>query len=196
MKARFARVTAVLACALTLSCFTAGEIQARQSGWVTAPQTVDPALKKAASGRSKSAKNRKTPAPATEEPKLDKTVYENQAPVTEAELNHFIELLPQFRAWARQNNEDAHPIVDGNNKPDFTFSANAAQWVSQRGIQPRRFFCIMGRTAAGLVIVEEGNDFKGTRPADMPPVADSELELVRKHLGEILKAGGPGQPIK
>ena len=196
MLARFAHVAAGMACAIALSCFSAGEIQARQSGWVTAPQTVDPALKKLTPGRSKSAKSRKTPAPATEESRLDKTVYENQAPVTEAELNRFIELLPQFRAWARQNNEDAHPIVDGNNKPDFAFSANAAKWVSQRGIQPARFFCIMGRTAAGLVIVEEGNDYKGTRPADMPPVAESELELVRKHLGEILQAGGPGQPIK
>ncbi len=49
----------------------------------------------------------------------------------------------------------------------------------------------MGKMAAGLVIVE-----KGTRPPDMPEVTGPELELVRRHLGELLAAGGPPQPIR
>lgn len=123
------------------------------------------------------------------------TVYDNQPPVTENELNNFVKLLPFFRDWTRRNGEEAHPVLtDG--KPDFVYSQQAAQWVSQHDFEARRFFCIMGRMAAGVVIVEEGNDFKGTRPADMPSVSDQELGLVRKHLGELLSAGGPPPPIR
>ena len=54
----------------------------------------------------------------------------------------------------------------------------------------------MGRMAAALVIVEEGNDIPGTRPADMPTVSKSELELARRHLGVLLKIGGQPPPIE
>ena len=53
----------------------------------------------------------------------------------------------------------------------------------------------MGKMAAAMVIVEEGNDMQGMRPQDMPPVTPSELDLARRHMGELLKAGGPPQPI-
>lgn len=124
------------------------------------------------------------------------TVYANQPPVTEKELSAFMELLPRFRLWANKNGEEAHPIVASNGEPDFLYSPRAAQWVSSNNFDPPRFFCIMGRLAAGLVIVEEGNDYKGTRPADMPSVEPQELTLVRRHLGELLTIGGPPKPLR
>ncbi len=124
------------------------------------------------------------------------TVYANQPPVTEKEVSSFIEILPRFRIWARKNGEEAHPVVSINGQPDFLYSDNAAKWIASQNFDPPRFFCIMGRLAAGLVIVEEGNDYKGTRPADMPPVDPQEVRLVRKHLGELLAVSGPPGPIR
>ena len=121
-------------------------------------------------------------------------VYAGQPPVTEKELLAFTELLPQFRAWAREGREEAHPVLRAG-KADFLYSPKAADWVTARGWQPARFFCVMGRLAAALVIVEEGNDM-GSRPADMPSVTNEELELARRHLGILLTAGGEAPPIR
>ena len=55
-------------------------------------------------------------------------VYEKQPPVTDKELLDFLDLLPQFRSWAKSNNEEAHPILR-NGKADFLYSPNAAAWV-------------------------------------------------------------------
>ena len=148
-----------------------------------------------ASGTAKAARARPagkaqaaTAAPATA------NVYAGQPEVTEKELLAFAELLPQFRAWARAAREEAHPVVrDG--KADFLYSPNAAEWVTGKGWQPARFFCVMGRLAAALVIVEEGNDM-GSRPADMPSVTNEELALTRRHLGLLLTAGGDAPPIR
>lgn len=107
----------------------------------------------------------------------------------------FIALLPRFRAWARQNHEEAHPIVTPQGKPDFIYSAKAAQWVKSQNFNPARFFCTMGRMATCLVIIEEGNDLQGTRPADMPQVDQAEVGMARRHLGELLTAGGSAAPI-
>ncbi|MDE5879781.1 MAG: hypothetical protein K2G99_07165 [Desulfovibrio sp.] len=115
--------------------------------------------------------------------------------VTEKELLAFAELLPRFRAWARDGHEEAHPVVRAG-KADFLYSPRAAEWVTAQGWQPARFFCVMGRLAAALVIVEEGNDMHGTRPADMPSVSNEELELTRRHLGTLLTAGGDAPPIR
>ncbi|WP_300127752.1 hypothetical protein [Desulfovibrio sp.] len=121
-------------------------------------------------------------------------VYAGQPAVTEKELLAFADLLPQFRAWARAGQEEAHPVVrDG--KADFLYSPNAAAWVTAKGWQPARFFCVMGRLAAALVIVEEGNDM-GSRPADMPSVTNEELALTRRHIGTLLTAGGDAPPIR
>lgn len=122
-------------------------------------------------------------------------VYAGQPVVTEKELLAFAELLPRFRAWAREGHEEAHPVVRGG-KADFLYSPKAAEWVSAQGWQAARFFCVMGRLAAALVIVEEGNDMRGTRPADMPAVCNEELELARRHLGVLLSAGGAVPPIR
>ena len=67
--------------------------------------------------------------------------------------------------------------------------------MAAKGWQPARFFCVMGRLAAALVIVEEGNDM-GSRPADMPSVTNEELELARRHLGTLLMAGGAVPPAR
>ena len=121
------------------------------------------------------------------------SVYENQPAVTEKELWRFLEMLPQFRAWAKATNEEAHPILR-NGRADFLYSSKAAAWVQSYDWNPVRFFCVMGRMAAALAIVEEGNDL-GTRAKDMPEVSAEELSLVRRHLGSILKAGGDVPPI-
>lgn len=129
-------------------------------------------------------------------PVMGKGVYDNQPPVSDKELVAFMEVLPHFRAWAISSKEDAHPYVNKAGKADFVFSTNAANWVRQRGWEPARFFCVMGRTAAALTIVEEGNDLVTKRPSDMPTVTEGELELVRRHLGTLLKAGSDAPPIK
>ncbi|GFH63269.1 MAG: conserved hypothetical protein [Candidatus Desulfovibrio kirbyi] len=116
------------------------------------------------------------------------TVYEKQPLVTEKELTAFLEILPQFRMWTKDNGEHAGPVVSPKGKPNFLYSQQAAAWVKIRGWEPVRFFCVMGRMAAALEIIEEGNDMRGARPPDMPAVAEKELQLVRRHLGSLLKA--------
>lgn len=126
-----------------------------------------------------------------------KSVYDNQPPVTDKELVSFMELLPHFRAWAASSREEAHPSVDKNGKADFTYSAEAAGWVKRRGWDPARFFCVMGRAAAALAMVEEGSDaISVERPPDMPAVSQTELETVQRHLGGLLRAGSDAPPIK
>ncbi|MDE5833435.1 MAG: serine/threonine protein phosphatase [Desulfovibrio sp.] len=184
---------ASLFCLLCLLCPPASA-RAREAGWAPIEKPADIArkhgLKKTKGAPAKNAVARKA-VPAEE-----KTVYDNQPPVTEGEINAFVAILPSFRAWARKNGETAHPMLSESGKPDFLYSGAAARWVREHKFEPSRFFCIMGRMAAAMVIVEEGNDFKGTRPVDMPPVAQEELGLVRKHMGSLRRAGGPAQPIK
>ncbi len=117
----------------------------------------------------------------------DVNVYENQPDFTEEELLRFIRHLPDFRAWMRQQNEKAYPIVK-KGKPDFHYAPAAAQWVEFRGWDARRFFCIMGKSAAALVLVSEGEQAKKLY-RDMPRPSKAECELVQKHMGELLKAG-------
>lgn len=168
---------------------------AREAGWVPVDPPEKIKARNALSAPKKPAKKTRVDSPVVSRAP-NATVYDNQPPVTEKEVTAFVELLPLFRAWARKNGEQAHPVLNGEGKPDFTYSPEAARWVEEREFNAPRFFCVMGKMAAGLVIVEEGNDFKGTRPADMPPVSPQELELVRRRLGELLNAGGPAQPIR
>ena len=76
------------------------------------------------------AAKKKTEQPAS-------SVYEKQPPVTEKELLGFLELLPQFRAWAKANNEEAHPVLR-NGKADFLYSPNAAAWVQAHAFSARQ----------------------------------------------------------
>ncbi|HJA78682.1 serine/threonine protein phosphatase [uncultured Desulfovibrio sp.] len=115
-----------------------------------------------------------------------RSVYDKQPDVSEKELLAFLELLPQFRQWTRAEQEEAHPVLRAG-KADFLYSPKATQWVTEKGWDARRFFCVMGRMAAALVMVEEGGNAMA-RPKDMPEVSKAELELARKHLGSILKA--------
>lgn len=123
------------------------------------------------------------------------SVYDGQPPVTDKELVALMEDLPQFRAWAISTKEEAHPVIRGG-KADFLYSPKAAEWVTQHGWEPRRFFSVMGRAAAALSIVAEGNDISTQRPPDMPAVTSQELALVRRHLAALLKAGSDAPPIK
>lgn len=124
--------------------------------------------------------------PSTAQAAAVSSVYDKQPDVTEKELFQFLDLLPQFRQWTRAEKEEAHPILR-KGKADFLYSDKAAQWVKEKGWDARRFFCVMGRMAAALVMVEEGGNSMA-RPKDMPEVSKAELELARKHLGSILKA--------
>ena len=189
------RVIFISVSLLLICAFMSATAFAREAGWVPL--------------ESNKAKNLTVPlrrsldVPAKKAPQVKSgampaasSVYANQPPVTEVELESFVLLLPRFRKWARSNGEEAHPIVNSLGEPDFKYSPEAAQWVIEHNFDPLRFFCVMGRLAAGLVVVEEGNDYQGTRPADMPGVSAQELGLVRKHLGELLAAGGPATPMK
>ena len=119
------------------------------------------------------------------------SVYDGQTDMTEEELLRFTKDLPEFRRFMKSSGESAHPAITGG-KPDFTWSDGAAAWVHGRGWEPRRFFVVMGRTAAALVLVSEGEAVRKNY-RDMPEVSDHERQLVLKHLGEVLKAGAdPG----
>ncbi len=125
---------------------------------------------------------------------LAKNVYESQTPITDQELVKFIQILPQFRAWATSNKEQAQPqVVKG--KADFTYSGAARQWVQARSWDARRFFNVMGKAAAALYILSEGQ--QATRPRDMPSVSQAELDIVQKHLTKLLEASrGGAAPMK
>ncbi|MBQ1845857.1 MAG: serine/threonine protein phosphatase [Desulfovibrio sp.] len=113
-------------------------------------------------------------------------VYRGQPDMTEDEIVRFAGDIGSFRSWSRATGEEAHPALAGG-KPGFVYSAAAASWASSRGWEPVRFFCVMGRTAAAMAMVSEGEDFK-SRPSDMPAVSEKECGLVRRYLGELLRA--------
>lgn len=118
--------------------------------------------------------------------------FYDQPPFDGAELSRFIDDFPRFRDWAKRApdlGEAPHPAVDANGQPGFAYSANAAAEVERMGWKPERFFCLMGRSAAALAVIEEGDALTGAnRPADMPLVTDAETELVRRQLSSLLRA--------
>ncbi len=120
-------------------------------------------------------------------PALADGLYQ-QPPFTEPELNQFIDTLPRFREWVKANKEKTHPIVNDNGEPDMLYSEAAAETVRAAGWKPERFFCVMGRAAAAVAIIQQGNAITKTPPIDMPNVSDDELDLVRRHLPTLLKA--------
>ncbi len=127
-------------------------------------------------------------------PAGDKNVYD-QPPFTEKELLSFMDTLPQFRRWVRETRAAVNPQLNSAGKPDFVYPPEAAAKARELGwAEPKRFFCLLGRTAAALYLVEEGTDLTDKLPKDMPKVADSEIALVRKHLGSLLRAGNDGPP--
>ncbi len=119
------------------------------------------------------------------------SVYDGQGDMTEEELLRFTRHLPEFRAYMSTSGETAHPTIR-NGRPDFTWSEGAAQWARGRGWEPARFFVVMGRTAAAIVLIAEGEAVR-KKYRDMPEVSEQDRRLVTKHLGEVLKAGAdPG----
>lgn len=155
---------------------------AKEKGWVPIPKTADSSL----SSYKTANIHKKDRSPLKDSAQ---TVYDNQSVITEKELDSFIRLLPQFRNWTRENAEEAYPVLSKTGKPDFQYSAKSSSWVKAHGFSVTRFFNIMGKTAAAMVILEEGNDYHGTRPKDMPSVTPRELELVKKHFSELQNAG-------
>ena len=120
-----------------------------------------------------------------------------QEPFTEKELVRFIESMPFFLDWARSSKAKAHPAVNAAGKPDFMYSSEAAAKAEELGWVARRFFCLLGKAAAALFLVEEGTDRMQplqAMPPDMPAVTESEMALVRKHLASLLRAGAGGPP--
>ena len=105
------------------------------------PTAANSAGVKAARKGARSAKAAK--AQATGATPATANVYAGQPAVTEKELLAFAEVLPRFRAWARDGHEEAHPVVRAG-KADFLYSPQAAEWVTAQGWQPARFFCVMG----------------------------------------------------
>ncbi len=120
-------------------------------------------------------------------PALADGLYQ-QPPFTETELNQFIDTLPRFREWVKANKEKAHPIVNDNGEPDMLYSDAAAETVRNAGWKPERFFCVMGRSAAAVAIIQQGEAIIKTPPVDMPNVSDDELDIVRRNLPSLLKA--------
>jgi len=120
-----------------------------------------------------------------------------QGPFTEKELVRFIESMPLFLAWARASKAKAHPMVNAAGKPDFAYTPEAAAKAEELGWEPKRFFCLLGKAAAALYLVEEGTDriqALQALPPDMPTVTETEMALVRKHLASLLRAGAGGPP--
>ena len=120
-------------------------------------------------------------------PALAEGLYQ-QPPFTEAELNRFIDTLPRFREWVKVRKEKTHPIVNDEGEPDMLYSEAAAQEVRAAGWKPERFFCVMGRAAAAVAIIRQGNEITEKPPIDMPNVSDDELDLVRRNLPSLLRA--------
>lgn len=157
-----------------------------------APKTVAAPSAPAASGGTPvtvTPATAKTGSPAFKivRPVDPRNVYEGQSDFTEEELLRFIRHLPDFRSWLKTSGEKAEPTMK-KGKPDFAYSPGAAQWAEFRGWEARRFFCVMGRSAAAMVVVSEGEK-EARRFRDMPRVSRAECDLVQKHLGELLKAG-------
>lgn len=182
-----------LFCFFIAAAFLVGvPVQARDAGWVPIPKEKwQPPLKPGEQPKTARATKRAITGDAAP----GSSVYSKQKPVTEAELLEFCELLPRFRSWARQNHEEARPVVNARGEADISYSPQAAQWLRDNNFAPARFFCIMGKMASCLFIIAEGNDFGPARPKDMPKVQESEIALARRHLGELLTAGGVMAPI-
>jgi len=134
-----------------------------------------------------------TPATAAVQSAVSTSDVYAQSAYTEKELVSFIESMPHFLAWMRASKAKAHPVMNAAGKPDFTYTPEVAAKTRELGWEPRRFFCLLGRTAAALFLVEEGTDHMNALPPDMPTVTEAEMALVRKHLAALLRvrAGSP-----
>ena len=135
-------------------------------------------------------------APGAQTPVPMSDVYA-QEPFTEKELVRFIESMPLFLDWARSSKAKAHPAVNAAGKPDFVYTPEAAAKAEELGWVAKRFFCLLGKAAAALFLVEEGTDRMQplqAMPPDMPAVTEAEMALVRKHLASLLRAGAGGPP--
>ena len=51
------------------------------------------------------------------------------------------------------------------------------------------FFSVMGKAAAAMYYISEDIELNSPRPKSMPSITQEELNLVNKHLTQLLKAG-------
>ena len=119
-----------------------------------------------------------------------------QPPFSETELNQFIADMPRFRDWIKTHKETAHPILNESGEPDFLYSGEAAAYIKTTGWKPERFFCIMGRAAAAVALIQQGDAIAKKPPVEMPNVSASELDTVRRNLPALLKAVQPAPTSK
>ena len=159
---------------------------------VLAPATATAAKQQAPAARQ--------PVPASLAPEaLPATVVPNpdvyaSGEFDEQELLRFIDSMPRFLGWVREHKIAIHPDNSATGKADFYYTEQAAAKVTELGWDAKRFFCLLGRTAAALYLVEEGSDQASDLPKDMPTVSKKEMSLVRKHLGSLLRAGTGSPP--
>lgn len=111
-----------------------------------------------------------------------------QPPFDKAELLRLIADLPRFRAWAKADGQKIHPTVTVEGKAGFFYSPRAAAQAESLGWNAERFFCVMGRAAAAVAVIEQGTDIMVNQPPDMPRVTPEELRLVRENLSDLLRA--------
>lgn len=111
-----------------------------------------------------------------------------QPPMAEAELARFIDSFPAFKAWSRTTGDRPAPSLDASGNPGFTWSEGAAAKARELGWQPERFFFVLGKAAACLAVIENGEDYSAkARPPDMPPVSKEEVAAVQRHLVSLLR---------
>lgn len=121
-------------------------------------------------------------------PPTDAADLYSQPPFTRDELNKLIDDLPRFRAWARANKQTVHPTLAPDGKPDFLYSPQAAAQAESLGWKAERFFCVMGRAAAAVAVIEQGPGITSDPPPDMPGVTPGEMRIVQDNLSTLLKA--------
>lgn len=111
-----------------------------------------------------------------------------QPPMSEAELARFIDSFPAFKAWSRKTGDRPAPSLDASGNPAFTWSEGAAAKARELGWQPERFFFVLGKAAACLAVIENGEDYSAkARPPDMPSVSKEEVAAVQRHLVSLLR---------
>ncbi|WP_300848181.1 hypothetical protein [uncultured Bilophila sp.] len=120
----------------------------------------------------------------------------DQPPFNEKELQRFIADFPDFRAWCKAQRIQPRPLVDASGKADLAYTPETGAYLEGEGWEPERFLCLFGRVAAGVAMIRNERNDTDPKPLDMPGVSDDELDLVRRHLPELLALPHPQLPQK
>lgn len=120
----------------------------------------------------------------------------DQPPFSEKELQRFIADFPGFRAWCKAQRIQPRPLVDASGKADLAYTPETGTYLKNGGWEPERFLCLFGRVAAGVAMIQNERSDADPKPLDMPGVSNDELDLVRRHLPELLALRHPQLPQK